>query len=122
MRSQIVLLVVGLVVVCVESRPNAESKIVNYDSDVREDGYSFSFETSDPIKRNEQGKVVPGPEQPQGRSATGGEQESNSILQVNGDFGFDFPEGIPFYVTFVADENGYRPKVSFGTKAGPGGH
>ncbi|CAG9858876.1 unnamed protein product [Phyllotreta striolata] len=117
MKYQFVILVVALVFVCVESKPagGEESKILKYDSDVREDGYSFAFETNDPITRNEEGVIVPGSSQAQGRSAEEGEDNSN--LQVKGDFGFNFPDGIPFHVEFVADENGYRPKVSFGTHA-----
>ncbi|CAG9858877.1 unnamed protein product [Phyllotreta striolata] len=113
MKSQIAILVVAFVFVCVESKPaGKESEILRYDNDVRDDGYAFSFETNDPIKRSEQGVVVPGPPHAQGRSPEEGEY--NSHLQVKGDFGFNFPDGLPFHVDFVADENGYRPKVSFG--------
>ncbi|XP_028129635.1 flexible cuticle protein 12-like [Diabrotica virgifera virgifera] len=104
MKVQIVLLA-GLIAVCVAAPPpsgDRESKILRYDSDVREDGYDFAFETNDPIKRNEAGKIQ-----------QVSQEESN--LQVNGDFAFNFPEGVSFQTVFVADEQGYRPKVSFGT-------
>ncbi|XP_072395450.1 flexible cuticle protein 12-like [Diabrotica undecimpunctata] len=100
MKVQIVLLA-GLIAVCVAAPPERESRILKYDSDVREDGYDFAFETDDPIKRNEAGKIQ-----------QVSQEESN--LQVNGDFAFNFPEGVSFQTVFVADEQGYRPKVSFG--------
>ncbi|CAG9833638.1 unnamed protein product [Diabrotica balteata] len=101
MKVQIVLLA-GLIALCVAAPPpQRESRILKYDSDVREDGYDFAFETDDPIKRNEAGKIQ-----------QVSQEESN--LQVNGDFAFNFPEGVSFQTVFVADEQGYRPKVSFG--------
>ncbi|XP_057666405.1 flexible cuticle protein 12-like [Diorhabda carinulata] len=105
MKVQIALLA-GFLAVCIAAPAGRESRILKYDSDVNENGYAFGFETDDPIIRNEAGKVyVISPEQ--------------SNLKVNGDFAFNFPDGVGFQTVFEADELGYRPKVSFGTAVAP---
>lgn len=69
--------------------------------------YFFSFETSNGIKRTEQGTLK-----------AGGGTENDQLLNVNGDFSFTFPDGTPFSVKFVATENGYRPQVVIGQGRG----
>ncbi|KAG5876957.1 hypothetical protein JTB14_037707 [Gonioctena quinquepunctata] len=59
-----------------------------------------SYETSDGIKRNENGILTP--------------RGEDVILDVNGYFSFTFPDGTPFSISFDAGENGYRPKVTIG--------
>ncbi|XP_071549418.1 cuticle protein AMP1B-like [Panulirus ornatus] len=60
-----------------------------------EDGtYSFNFETANGISRHEQGS-------PQGEAGA---------VAAQGGWSFTFPDGTPAVVTFVADENGYRPQ------------
>lgn len=63
----------------------------------------FRFETSNGIKRTEQGSLKPG-----------GGPDNDQLLNVNGDFSFTFPDGTPFSVKFVATEDGYRPQVVIG--------
>ncbi|XP_072393444.1 endocuticle structural protein SgAbd-6-like [Diabrotica undecimpunctata] len=87
-----------------QARPQAESKILRFDNDVRQDGYQFGFETSDGIRREENGVF----------QATADEL---GILTVNGESSYPLGDGLPFYISFVADDKGYRPKYVIGQGA-----
>jgi hypothetical protein len=59
----------------------------------------FRFQTSDGIARNEEGILK--------NVGTG-----NEALEVNGRYTYKGPDGKDVTVEFVANENGYQPKVS----------
>lgn len=66
-----------------------ESQILHSSNDIKEDGsYHYEFETSNGIKRSEQG------------APDGSMQGSTSYIS---------PEGIEIKTTYVADETGYHP-------------
>ncbi|CAG9814149.1 unnamed protein product [Phaedon cochleariae] len=97
---------IALLIHYVHSKPaegDAAAQTIKFDNDLRLDGYNFGFETSNGIKRNENGVLKPG---------TGKDQDQT--LNVDGDFSFTFPDGTPFSVKFVATEDGYRPQVVIG--------
>lgn len=86
------------------SKPQGSSKdatILRYENEnIGVDGYKFAFETSDGITREEEGTL----------QNAGSENES---LNAQGSFSYkDEASGKTVSVTFVADENGYRPKVT----------
>ena len=59
----------------------------------------FRFQTSDGISRNEEGILKnPGTE--------------NEALEVKGRYTYKGPDGKDVTVEFVANENGYQPRVS----------
>ncbi|XP_028129621.1 larval cuticle protein 65Ag1-like [Diabrotica virgifera virgifera] len=102
-----VVVFIALIALCVAlpANNNPSSVIIRANSDVRPDGYEFGYETSDPIVRNEAGILQQ-------------LSQDKLALQVNGDFAFNYPEGFSLQTTYVADENGYRPRVSFGQGIG----
>lgn len=67
--------------------------------------FCFRFQTSNGITRKETAIWKP-------------TTHDESVLTVQGEFSFNFPDGSPVFVTFTADENGYRPKVQIGTRTG----
>ncbi|XP_017476868.1 PREDICTED: flexible cuticle protein 12-like [Rhagoletis zephyria] len=76
---------------------SAHARILFYDNDnIGLDGYDFSFETSDGIKRDESAELVD--------TGTG-----EKIWRVEGYYSWTAPDGKQYRVDFVADENGYRP-------------
>ncbi|KAF9414983.1 hypothetical protein HW555_007250 [Spodoptera exigua] len=60
--------------------------------------YSFEYETSDGTYRREEGGLVPGPA---GRS-----------LVVRGEYGYIDSSGKPYSIKYVADANGYQPRIN----------
>lgn len=59
--------------------------------------FSFSYETSDGQTRDEQGVLKnPGTD--------------NEALSVTGSFSFVGQDGVVYQVTYIADENGFRPE------------
>ncbi|XP_027211301.1 cuticle protein AMP1A [Penaeus vannamei] len=79
------------------ARPQAPPSIIkNVRFEPDDDGhYEFEIETSDGIRRSETG------------SQTGPESQT-----IEGVISFTLPDGTPFKMTFVADENGFRPQSS----------
>ncbi|EDV95666.1 endocuticle structural glycoprotein SgAbd-5 [Drosophila grimshawi] len=61
------------------------------------DKYSFAYETSNGITRNEEGVLQPG---------TG---EESGVLHVQGSTTWTAPDGKKYEITFTADETGYHP-------------
>ncbi|KAJ8732072.1 hypothetical protein PYW08_014802 [Mythimna loreyi] len=60
--------------------------------------YSFEYETSDGTYRREDGGIIPGP-------------EGNSLV-VRGEYGYIDTNGKPYSMKYVADANGYQPRVN----------
>lgn len=67
-------------------------------------GYKYSYETGDYQTKQETGKIIPG-----SKKGPYGEDEDGS-LQVDGQFYYQSPEGIPITLTYRADENGFQPQ------------
>lgn len=68
---------------------------LSYNNNVRKDGsYSFGYSTSGGLSRQEAGSVT------------------QSGYRVEGSYSYLGGDGVTYTVVFVADENGYRPKVS----------
>lgn len=59
--------------------------------------YNYRFETSDGISRDENGYVK------------NGKDPENIILVVTGSYSYQGPDGILYTVSYIADENGFRP-------------
>merc|ERR1719260_330018 len=73
---------------------------LSYTNNVSKDGsYSFGYSTSGGLSRQEAGSVT------------------GSGYRVEGSYSYLGGDGVTYTVVFVADENGYRPKVS--RQAGP---
>ncbi|XP_055373558.1 larval cuticle protein 1-like [Condylostylus longicornis] len=70
-----------------------------YNNVPREDGYNFSYKTSDGTIREEMG-IIMNPGTP--------EQE----MVVMGSFGYEDKEGIKTVTMYTADKRGYKPRVS----------
>ncbi|XP_014208513.1 endocuticle structural glycoprotein SgAbd-8-like [Copidosoma floridanum] len=72
--------------------------ILHQTSEASPDGsYSYSFETGNGIKVEEQGHV----------KDLGGEHEA---MQVKGSYSYIAPDGTPIKVSYTADENGFHPE------------
>ncbi|XP_043222909.1 cuticle protein CP14.6-like [Amphibalanus amphitrite] len=81
------------------SRPQDEkdATIVDYFNELRENqNYDFSLETSNGIIREESGVSYPG-----------ADPETGSYTQ-SGSYEFTHPDGTITYLSFIADEDGYR--------------
>ncbi|XP_037089965.1 cuticle protein CP14.6-like [Pollicipes pollicipes] len=94
-----------LIVLCLAAvalaRPQDErnAEIITYENELREDqSYDFNLETTNGIIREESGISYPG-----------AEPETGSYTQ-SGSFEHPHPDGSVTYLTFIADENGYRPE------------
>lgn len=75
-----------------------EAQITRYDSDNSGLGaYTFNFETSDGVSRQEEGHV----------DNQGSEDE---ILRVQGSYQYYGDDGQVYQVQYIADENGFQPQ------------
>lgn len=84
--------------------PDADATILKYDNDnIGVDGYNFAFETSNGIAHQEEGKL----------NNAGSENEA---MEVHGSYSYTDVTGKKITVTFVADENGFRPQTSLSRK------
>ncbi|KAH8302917.1 hypothetical protein KR044_011928 [Drosophila immigrans] len=63
------------------------------------DKYSFAYETSNGITRNEEGVLKPA------------EGDANGVLAVSGSTSWIAPDGKKYEINFTADEMGYHPSV-----------
>lgn len=78
---------------------DVDAQVLRSDSDVRPDGYSYGYETSNKIAADEQGSVKNA-----GRE--------NEFIDVNGQYSYTSPEGVPVKITYKADDLGFRPEGS----------
>ncbi|KAH8408246.1 hypothetical protein KR215_001034 [Drosophila sulfurigaster] len=63
------------------------------------DKYSFAYETSNGITRDEEGVLKPG------------EGDAEGVLAVKGSTSWTAPDGKKYEISFTADETGYHPSV-----------
>ncbi|XP_066253533.1 cuticle protein CP14.6-like [Euwallacea similis] len=91
-------LVVIFIGVC-HSVPISESKsrLIRYEDDRNLDKYRYGFETDNGISRNEVGEIKV--------------KDNQEILTVSGFYAFTGDDGKRYIVTYVSDENGYRPSI-----------
>ncbi|XP_018320474.1 endocuticle structural glycoprotein SgAbd-5 [Agrilus planipennis] len=84
-----------------QGSPDQSATILKYDNEnIGVDGYKFDFETSNGISRNEEGTLK-----------NGGSE--NEAIEVHGSYTYTDPKtNQKITVTFVADENGYKPQTS----------
>ncbi|XP_045764468.1 uncharacterized protein LOC123866809 [Maniola jurtina] len=68
------------------------------------DSYNFVWETSDGSKHEEQGQLK-------------NQGTENEGFEVRGEYGWIGPDGVTYLITYVADENGFKPQI----QQGPGG-
>lgn len=84
--------------------PDADAKILRYDNEnIGIDGYNFAFETSNGIAREETAKL--------NNIGT-----DNEAIEIHGTYSYTDANGKKVTVTFVADENGFRPQTSLSRK------
>lgn len=62
------------------------------DADVHPEGYSYSYETSNGISAQEQGRL------------------QGDAIAAQGSFQYTASDGSPIQVSYVADENGFQPQ------------
>ncbi|KAH8379237.1 hypothetical protein KR009_003831 [Drosophila setifemur] len=91
------LLAVGIAV-ALPAGEDANAEIVKLESENTGDKYSFAFETSNGISRQETGEVKPG--------AT----EDEGSISIQGSTSWTAPDNKKYEITFTADETGYHPK------------
>lgn len=74
-----------------------DARILNYESDnIGIDGYKFTVETSDGIHRQEEGSLK--------------QIEDREAIVVRGSYSYIGDNGQPYYVEYIADENGFQPQ------------
>ncbi|XP_052755808.1 endocuticle structural glycoprotein SgAbd-2-like [Galleria mellonella] len=73
-----------------------QATILKYDNQIDEQGYHYSYETSDGTKVEQDGRVIPGAVPEEGS------------LQVAGSYSYIGDDGQTYTVTYTADENGFR--------------
>ncbi|XP_068905083.1 endocuticle structural glycoprotein SgAbd-5-like isoform X2 [Tenebrio molitor] len=101
---RILVLVAVVAVASAAPQGGRDAQILRYENEnIGVDGYKFSFETSDPITRQETGELT--------NAGT-----DNEAIIVRGEYSYVGPDGKSHTVTFVADENGYRPSVKTARK------
>ncbi|XP_035440469.2 cuticle protein CP14.6 [Spodoptera frugiperda] len=101
MKSFVALLAVVAVVAAdvshVVRNPDADAQVLKQVADVAPDGYNYLYETSNGIQAQEQGALK--------NAGTEGE-----AISVQGANAYTAPNGERISLTYVADENGYRPE------------
>ncbi|XP_050304557.1 endocuticle structural glycoprotein SgAbd-4-like [Anthonomus grandis grandis] len=85
--------------------------IINQSAETKEDGgFSYSYETGNGIKVEENGSIKPAAPGFQGRSAAGEESTNNTVVVLQGSFSYTAPDGQVITVRYIADENGFQPE------------
>ncbi|XP_026729894.1 cuticle protein CP14.6-like isoform X1 [Trichoplusia ni] len=90
---------------CAAPQNPQDVQILRYDvNNAGLDSYSFAWELSDGSKHEEQGQLK-------------NQGTENEALSVQGQYAWVAPDGVTYIVSYVADENGFRPQI----QQGPGG-
>ncbi|CAH0627175.1 unnamed protein product [Chrysodeixis includens] len=90
---------------CAAPQSQQDVQIVRYDvNNAGLDSYSFAWELSDGSKHEEQGQLK-------------NQGTENEALSVQGQYAWVAPDGVTYVVSYIADENGFRPQI----QQGPGG-
>ncbi|XP_013116653.1 larval cuticle protein 65Ag1-like [Stomoxys calcitrans] len=77
--------------------PRPDAEILRNESEVGPESYSYSYETSDGNKAQEEGLL----------KNAGSENEA---ISVTGQFSYVGDDGQTYTVTYTADENGFQPQ------------
>lgn len=74
--------------------------ILSYENmpNIGDGSYKWSYETENGIKAEEQGELK-------------NKDSENPINSVRGSYSYTGPDGVLYEVTYIADENGFRPQV-----------
>ncbi|XP_077293773.1 endocuticle structural glycoprotein SgAbd-5-like [Arctopsyche grandis] len=101
----------AIVLICfaalVSAAPQNDVQLVSYENDnIGLGNYRFAYELTDGTKRQETGELK--------NAGT-----ENEAISVQGSYTWISPDGTVWTVTFLADENGFQPKVE--SQGGPGG-
>ncbi|XP_044751784.1 larval cuticle protein 1-like isoform X3 [Coccinella septempunctata] len=89
---------------------DADATITSYDYQLNENGYSFSYSTSNGITRQENAVIIGDPNRI---------NDDNQIIRVNGFYSYTDKDNNVYRVEYVADENGYRVLEKAPPKARP---
>ncbi|KAJ0179917.1 hypothetical protein K1T71_004508 [Dendrolimus kikuchii] len=82
-----------------------KAKLLKFNNDNNGLGnYKFAYEQSDGTKQEQVGEIR-------------NKDSENPILEVKGTFTWIGPDGVSYNVTYVANEDGYKPQM----EQGPGG-
>ncbi|XP_044750883.1 endocuticle structural glycoprotein SgAbd-3-like [Coccinella septempunctata] len=93
-------------------QPSANATIINKTEQVNEDGsFSYSFETSDGIRVQQNGFLKKSDNIP-ASSADNQEAQNESIQVLTGGYSYVAPNGETIQIQYTADENGYQPQGS----------
>ncbi|KAF2891542.1 hypothetical protein ILUMI_14631 [Ignelater luminosus] len=106
MKSLIVLVPLLAIALTAPQHSNlsdADATISRYENNLEADGYNFAFETSNGISREETATI----------KNIGTDDEA---IEIRGNYSYIDVNGKKVTVTFVADENGYRPKTVISSK------
>ncbi|XP_031769547.1 endocuticle structural glycoprotein SgAbd-5-like [Galleria mellonella] len=82
-----------------QNQNEPEVQLLRFESD--NDGlgtYSYSFEQSDKTQREEQGELK--------NAGT-----DNEAISIKGSYSWVAPDGVVYKITYIADENGFQPKI-----------
>ncbi|XP_063701759.1 larval cuticle protein 9-like [Culicoides brevitarsis] len=93
------ILFVVMFVGCAIAAPQSDVQLLKFENNVDGDNYNFAYEQSDAQKRDESGTFEAGAEPEKGE------------MKVVGEYSYQI-DGKTVTVTYTADANGYRPKVS----------
>ncbi|XP_017785783.1 PREDICTED: flexible cuticle protein 12-like [Nicrophorus vespilloides] len=94
----VILLLVLLTIVNGMPKPEANSKIINYEYNTMYlgGGYKYAFESDDGIKKEETGEIV-------------NEGRDDQFIKVTGSYSYIGDDGKMYMVVYTADENGFHP-------------
>ncbi|CAG9564253.1 unnamed protein product [Danaus chrysippus] len=80
-----------------QASASSQAQILRYDNEQDDQGWHYAYETSDGIKAEQNGRVIPGSVPEQGS------------LAVTGSFSYIGDDGQTYSVSYTADENGFHP-------------
>ncbi|XP_026467230.1 larval cuticle protein LCP-17-like [Ctenocephalides felis] len=92
--NKLVIFFAVVAAVCAAPVDDEHAEVLRSEADVHPEGYSFTYETSNGVKAEEQGNL------------------QGEAIVAQGSFQYTAPDGTPVQVTYVADENGFQPQGS----------